>query len=162
MEGVLQILKIPELLGNLLAFALLFWLLKKFLWGYVLETIDRRKQSIELAYTEVENRQREAEKLKRELEERLAGIEEEARQRLEKAAREGRELAAEIRAAAENQREKMLARAQADIEREREKARVELNNYTADLAIDITEKLLRKQLDREEQRRLVRALTEGL
>ena len=162
MEGVLQILKIPELIGNLLAFALLFWLLKKFLWGYILETIDKRKRSIELAYQEVENRQREAEKLKRQLEERLARIDEEAHQRLEQAAREGRQLAEEIRAAAESQREKMLIRAQTDIAREREKARVELNNYAVDLAIDISEKLLRQKLDREEHRRLVQALTEGL
>lgn len=162
MEGVFQILKIPELIGNLIAFGILFWLLKRFLWGHILNTIDRRRHSIELAYQEVENRQREAEKLKRQLEERLAGMEEEARQRLEEAAREGRRLADEIRAAAEAQRERMLSRAQADISREREKARVELNNYTADLAIDITEKLLRKQLDREEHRRLIRALTEEL
>lgn len=162
MEGLFTILKLPDLIGHLIAFILLFWILKKFLWGYVLETIDRRKESIELAYQEVENRQREAEKLKRRLEERLAGIEEEARQRLEEAAREGRKLADEIRAAAETQRERMLSRAQADIGREREKARVELNNYTADLALDITEKLLQKQLDREEHRRLIRQLTQGL
>jgi len=147
LEGVFTILKLPDLLGHLVAFLLLFWILKKFAWGPVLQMVDQRRESIEKAS---------------ELDEHLSAIEEERRRIMEEAAREGRALADEIRQAAEQQRERILAKAQADIQMEREKLKAELNNYVADLAIDISEKLVAKQLDREEQRRLIKTLTTGL
>ena len=162
MEGVFEILKLPDLLGHLLAFLLLFWILKRFLWGPVLDIVEKRRESIDYAYAEVEKKESEVEERRRELEERLDGIEEERRQVLEKAAREGRALADEIRANAAAQRERILAKAQADIEMEREKLKVDMGNYASDLAIDVAEKLMRKQLDREEQRRLIKSLTAEL
>jgi len=161
-EGVFAILKLPDLLGHLIAFLILFWVLKKYLWGYILETVERRRANIELAYQEVEAKDAEVTRLRDELSGRLERIEEERRLVLEQAAKEGRALADEIRAHAEAQRERVLAKAQADIGLEREKLRVEMNNYAAELAINIAEKLLQARLDREEQRRLIRSLTAGL
>lgn len=162
MEAIFAILKLPDLLGNLVAFLVLFWLLKKFLWGNILKNLDARRESIELAYQEVEEEQRKASALRKELESRLAGIEDERRKILEEAAREARKLSEEIRTQAEAERDRILTRAQQDIEREREKLRVELNNYVAELAIAIAEKLLAEKLDREEHIRLVKRMTEGL
>lgn len=162
MEGVFAILKLPDLLGHLLAFLLLFWILKKFLWGPILDIVDKRRESIEYAYSEVESKQAEVNERYKELVERLDRIEEERRQVMEDAAREGRALADDIRANAESQRERILAKAQSDIEMEREKLKVDMNNYASDLAIDVAEKLMRKQLDREEQRRLIKSLTSEL
>jgi len=162
LEAVFTILKLPDLLGNLVAFLILFWLLKKFFWGNILKNLDARRESIELAYQEVEEQQKKAVALREELESKLARIEEERRKVLEEAAREARKLSEEIRAQAEAERDRILARAQQDIEREREKLRVELNNYVGELAISIAEKLLLEKLDREEHIRLVKRLTEGL
>lgn len=162
MEGIFAILKIPDLLGHLVAFLVLFFVLKRFLWGYILDTVDRRGESIELAYTEVENKQAEAERLNSKLNERLAAIEEERRQVLEEAAKQGKNLAEEIRHAAETQRERLLEKAYADITMERDKLKVEMNNYAADLSVNIAGKLLKKQLDREEQLRLAREMMAGL
>lgn len=155
-------MKLPDLLGHLLAFLALFWILKKFLWGPILDIIDKRRESIDFAYSEVESKQAEVDERHRELVERLDRIEEERRQVMEDAAKEGRALADDIRANAENQRERILAKAQSDIHMEREKLKVEMNNYASDLAIDVAEKLMRKQLDREEQRRLIKSLTSEL
>ncbi len=152
-------MKLPDLLGHLLAFLALFWILKKFLWGPILDIIDKRRESIDFAYSEVESKQSEVDELHRELVERLDRIEEERRQVMEDAAKDGRALADDIRANAENQRERILSKAQSDIHMEREKLKVEMNNYASDLAIDVAEKLMRKQLDREEQRRLIKSLT---
>lgn len=162
MEGVFTILKLPDLLGHLIAFFALFWILKKYAWGPVLQMVEQRRENIEKAYGEVEAKQAEAERLQVDLDARLGAIEEERRKTMEEAARDGRALADEIRNAAEQQRERILARAQSDIELEREKLKAELNNYVADLAIDMTEKLVAMKLDREEHRRLIKTLTAGL
>lgn len=162
MEGIFAILKIPDLLGHIIAFLVLFFVLKRFLWGLILNTVDQRAETIESAYAEVENKQAEAELLTSQLNERLAMIEEERRQILEEAAKQGKALAEEIRYAAETQRERLLEKAQGDIAMERDKLKVEMNNYTADLSVDIAEKLLRKSLDREEQFRLVKEMMAGL
>lgn len=162
MEDIFTILKLPDLFGHIIAFLILFFVLKKFLWGTILGVIDERRKSIEYAYQEVEEEKRKAEMLRRQLEDRLAKISEEERKLMEDAAREARKLAEEIRADAEAERERILARARSEIEREREKLIVQLNNYVADLSIDIAEKLIRQKLDREEHRRLVKTLTEGL
>ncbi len=162
MEGLFTILKLPDLFGHLIAFVLLFFILKKYLWGSILGIIEQRQQSIEYAYKEVEDEKKNVEKLTRELQGKLSQIDEERRKQLEEAAREARKLAEEIRAEAEAQRERIISRAHAEIEREREKLIAELNNYVADLSIDLAEKLLRAKLDREEHRKLVKTLTEGL
>ncbi len=162
MEAIFTILKLPDLFGHIIAFLILFFVLKKFLWGTILGTIDDRQKSIEYAYQEVEEEKRRAMLSRAELEERLAKISEEGRKKMEEAAREARKLAEEIRAQAEAERDRILARAQAEIEREREKLMAQLNNYVADLSIDIAEKLLREKLDREEHRKLVKVLTKDL
>jgi F-type H+-transporting ATPase subunit b len=161
-ESVFAILKIPDLLGHLVAFIILFWVLKRFLWGFILKTVDERQESIELAYTEVEKQQADAGRLSAQLSARLAAIEEEKRKALEDAAQQGKTLAEEIRRAAEAQRERILEKARADIAMERDKLRVDMNNYAADLSVGIAEKLLQKQLDHDEQRRLARTLMADL
>jgi F-type H+-transporting ATPase subunit b len=161
-EGIFAILKIPDLLGHFVAFMVLFWVLKRFLWGTILKMVDERQESIELAYTEVEKAQSEANLLRNKLDDRLAVIEEERRQVLEDAAKEGKVLAEDIRHAAEVSRERLLEKARTDITMERDKLRVEMNNYAADLSVGIAEKLLHKQLDHDEQRRLARELMAGL
>jgi F-type H+-transporting ATPase subunit b len=161
-EGVLSILKIPDLLGHIIAFAIIFFWLKHWFWKPILQAVDERQESIELAYTEVEKQQADAGRLSAQLSARLAAIEEEKRKALEDAAQQGKTLAEEIRRAAEAQRERILEKARADIAMERDKLRVDMNNYAADLSVGIAEKLLQKQLDHDEQRRLARTLMADL
>ena len=162
MEGVFAILKLPDLFGHIIAFLILFFWLKHWFWGAILQEVDLRSDSIELAYTEIEKKQAEAEHLNTKLIERLTTIEEERRQVLEEAAKQGKNLAEEIRQAAETQRERLLEKAYADITMERDKLKVEMNNYAADLSVNIAGKLIKKQLDREEQLRLARDLMASL
>ncbi len=150
MEGIFAILKIPDLLGHIVAFLVLFFVMKRFLWGFILNTVDQRGESIELAYTEVEKKQAEAERLNSKLNERLAAIEEERRQVLEEAAKQGKNLAEEIRHAAESQREHLLEKAYSDITMERDKFKVEMNNDAADLSVNVGGMMVIKELEREE------------
>ena len=67
----------------------------------------------------------------------------------------GQQVAAEIRTAAEDTREKLLARTQEDIEREKSKALAEIRDTAIDLSFSISEKVMREGIDRDQHDRLV-------
>jgi len=155
LEAIASLINLPVLLSSLIGFLVLWWVLAKFLWRPVLNVIDERRESIEQAFQEVDDARVDVARLKSEYEEHLAGIHAEAQAKLQEAVAKGQQIAAEMRADAESQREKLIARTQDDIAREKEKALAELRNAAIDLSFTITRRVLQEGLSREDHERLV-------
>ncbi len=137
------------------AFILLLIVFKLFLFKPVLGILDARRSEIESEYQEAENRRREAEELKTNYEQRLSAIEEEARTRIAEALKEGQAMRDEILADTRVQSERIIARAQEEIQREREKVIHELRKHVTDLAVEAAGKLIEENLDDDKHRKLV-------
>lgn len=162
MEAIATLINLPVLISSLIGFLVLWWVLAKFLWKPVLNVIDERRDSIEHAFQEVDDARADVERLKAEYEQHLTRINAEAQARLHEAVEQGQEIAAQIRADAETQREKLIAKTREDITREKDKALAELRNAAIDLSFTITQRVLQEGLDRGEHERLVQSFIDEI
>ena len=151
MNGLIDI---PQVATQILGFLLLLWGLRKWAWGPVLGMLEARRQKIAGAFEDADRRKSEALELKASYEQDLRGIEAQARQRIQQAVTEGQKVAAEIKAQAHVEAQQRVARAEGEIEREREKAKELLKEHIISLAVRSAEKILRENLDDQAQRKL--------
>jgi F-type H+-transporting ATPase subunit b len=105
---------------EIINFLVLVWILQHFLYKPVLATIERRKAAIEKVLADAADRRKEADELKQQLQDRIAGWEKE---------KEG--LRKEVLAEVEDERKRRMAAMQADLEHENEK-RLAVAKHQAD------------------------------
>jgi F-type H+-transporting ATPase subunit b len=143
------------MIWTLLAFGATFLLLRKFAFPRIQEALDKRQKAIEESIDHAEKTRQEADKLL-----------EEYRQRLQEARSQSEEIVTRARKAAENTekeareagkaaRDEALEQARRDIETETRRAIQEIRKEVADLTVLATEKVTRKSLTDDDQRRLV-------
>jgi F-type H+-transporting ATPase subunit b len=140
---------------NIVGFALLLSILKKFLYGPITQVLADRKNDIKSEYDAAEAEKARMEELRADYERRLADIESEARQRIQTAIKEAQESREHILNEARTNADRAMTRAEDEIAREREKAVVELRRDVVDLTIQAASNLIEKALDEAGHRRLV-------
>lgn len=137
-------------------------ILWRFAFGPILEAVNAREEGIKQALEEARNRQTEAERLLEEHKAQLA----EARRQAQEILAEGRDSAGrlqkEMEGKAREEGEAILARAKAEIEREKDAAVDLLRRESVDLALAAASKLLHEKLDGEQDRKLVMDFVDGL
>ncbi len=143
-------------------FVLLFVVFKIFLFKPIGSILEARQSEVENRYKDAEAQRDAAEELKAEYQQHLARIEEEARARITEAMKEGQAMRDEIIADSRAKAEDVLAKAEFEIQREKEKALVELKSAVAALAVEAAGKLIRERLDDAKHRQLVAAFIEDL
>lgn len=131
---------------QVVAFVLLLVLLKKFAWGPILEGLKEREQTIESALLAAEQAKNEMKALQADNEKLLA----EARAERDSILKEAMATANSIKEEAKEETgkitAKMLEDAKATIENEKRAALAEVKTQVAALSLEITEKVIRKQL----------------
>jgi F-type H+-transporting ATPase subunit b len=150
-----DLINVPVLISSALGFAVLWWVTSKFLFPPVLKTIDDRRASIEAAFAEVDQAKADVARMKEEYESNLARINAEAQAKLQEALNQGKALADQLKAEAEAQREKLLAKTAEDIQREKEKAVADLRNQAIDISFALANKALQGGLDKGVHDKLV-------
>jgi len=153
---------IAQVLTHILAFLLLFALVRRFVWGPVLRLIDERQAAIRKDLDAAESSRRQSEALRAQYEEKLAHIEEESRVRINAAIEEGRGSAQEITARARADAQSITEKAQRNIEMEIAKARMDLKTRLSQITLQAPERLLRERLDDAHQRELVSRFVDEL
>lgn len=143
-------------IGNvILGFLIVFFILKRYAWGRILAIIDERREKIESDLERAEKLQQQAESDKKELDDRLANIEEESRAKMQELIGEGQRIAQKIQDEARDQATQMIEKAQQNIQLETEKARVALKEEIINLTISATEQLIKERLDDEKHKQLI-------
>jgi F-type H+-transporting ATPase subunit b len=143
------------MIWTLLAFFVAFFVLRKWAWPAISEALDKRQHAIEESIDTAERARQEA-----------AGLLEEYRERLKEARGQADEIVARARKAGEvheresleqarTKRDELLEQTRRDIEAETRRAIQEIRKEVADLTILATERVTRKTLDDDDQRRLV-------
>jgi F-type H+-transporting ATPase subunit b len=143
------------MLWTLFAFFVAFFILRKYAWPQISAALDKRQHAIEESIEVAERTKAEAEQLLAEYRERLKEARAQAEEIVARARKNGE--AAE-RAAAEQAaeiREEQLERARKDIQAETARALQEIRREVADLTVAATERVTRKTLTGDDQRRLV-------
>ena len=161
MPPILQ-LDLQQIVAQGLGFLLLLWVLKRFAWKPILAVLDARQARIESGLSKIEAEKTEIERLRLDYQARLAKIEDEARQKIQDAVREGQRVATEIQDEARNQAQAIIAKSQQTIELELAKAKVTLRDDLTEMTMEAVQDLLRQKLNPETDKALVNAILDEL
>ena len=155
--GVLEALGIrwQVLLLQVVGFGLVFWALKAFAFGPLGRILKQREDEVSSNLARAEAHARDQQRLREELEQRLAKIHEEARAEVKKAVEEARQVREQLVGDARSEAERFLARAQAEIENRRRTALKEMRDQMADLAVLAAGKAIGTTLDEPAHRRVI-------
>lgn len=164
LSQIMETLKIelPQLITHIIGFLILLWILKRYAWKPLLALLDERRERIATSFSDIERKQKEADALNAEYQNRLKEIDVEARRRLTEAIAEGEKIAAKIKEDARTEAKDMFSRSKAEIEQDMAKARVELKNEVVAMTIGAAEKIIHERLDTPKHRELIGRFIEDI
>ena len=138
------------LFWTLLAFLIVFFILKKFAWPPIIKGLKDRQQSIAESLATAEKIKIEMAQMKSENEALLASAREE-RAKMMKEARETKDrIVNEAKEQAKTEANKIVLEAQAAINTQKLAALTEVKNQVGKLVIEVSEKVLRRELENKE------------
>jgi F-type H+-transporting ATPase subunit b len=140
---------------TLVLFGVSLFILWKVAFPRIGEALDRRQKAIEDSIDTAERTRKEADELLAEYRERLTAARQQADEIVARARKAGEQAEADLVVKGKERREELLEQARKDIETETRRAIQEIRAEVADLTILATEKVTRKTLTSEDQRRLV-------
>ena len=140
---------------TLVLFAVSLLILRRLAFPRISAALDRRQRAIEEAIDTAEETRRKADELLAEYRERLAEARKQAEEIIERARKVGETHERESEEEAKARREQLMDQARRDIEAETRRALQEIRAEVADLTVMATERVTRKVLTEEDQRKLV-------
>jgi F-type H+-transporting ATPase subunit b len=139
---------------HVIAFLCLVAILRKFLWGPVVNLLDERTHEVSRQYAEIERLKNETEKSQEEYKAKLQEAHAEARELVKKAHSDAEKLREQLQSETQAQIEKARKEASERIAHETEMARQQLRAYVADLSIMAAEKFLSEGLTEQQKKQL--------
>jgi F-type H+-transporting ATPase subunit b len=143
------------MIWTLIAFGITLFILRKLAFPRIGEALDKRQRAIEEAIDASERAKAEADELLAEYRERLREARVQAEEIIARARKAAEVVEREALETARAQREDLMEQTRRDIEAETRRAIQEIRAEVADLTVLATEKVTRKVLTPEDQRRLV-------
>ena len=140
---------------TLFLFGVSMFILSKVAFPRIAEALDKRQKAIEDAIDTADRTRQEADELLAEYRERLTAARQQADDIVARARKAGEQAESDLIVKGKERREELLEQARRDIEAETRRAIQEIRAEVADLTILATEKVTRKTLTTEDQRRLV-------
>jgi len=154
-SGTINIFPEPnELIWTIIDFTILLVGMYLLLYKPLLGAIQAREDEINNNLKKAAEDRAEAERLRREFEAQMANAQREAQEIINKAVKNATAVKEQIEADARARAAELLENATKTIEREKAKALSELRLEVANLAVAVAGKVIEKNLDTEEQRRL--------
>jgi F-type H+-transporting ATPase subunit b len=143
------------MIWTLILFLFTMWVLSKVAFPKIQEALDRRAKTIAESLDAAERQRRESDELLAEYRARLAEAREQADDIMARARKSADTFEAEAAVAGKEKREDLVNAAKRDIEAETRRSLDQIRREVADLTVLATEKVTRKSLNAEDQRRLV-------
>jgi F-type H+-transporting ATPase subunit b len=140
---------------TLLLFGISMYVLAKLAFPRISEALDKRQHAIEESIDHAEKVRGEADRLLEEYRERLKEARQQADEIVTRARHTAESQEQEAQEEAKAKREQMMEQTRRDIEAETRRAIQEIRSEVADLTVMATEKVTRKVLNDDDQRRLV-------
>jgi F-type H+-transporting ATPase subunit b len=138
------------IIWTLLAFIVVFFILRKYAWPVILGGLRKREQTIADSLAQAEKIKSEMAQMKSENEAILAKAREERAQMLKEARETKDKIINEAKEQSKIEASKIIGEAQAAIDTQKMAALTEVKNEVGKLVIEVTEKILRKELSNKE------------
>lgn len=137
------------------AFAILFLLLRQFLFAPLLTMMQERQKKIDEGLDKGERAERQLARIDQERERVLGQAREEGREQVRQSVQEGQEARDRILRDAREEAQQIRDRAREAIEIERQEAMVELRNRVVELALMAANRAVLARLDEKKHRQIV-------
>ncbi len=142
---------------QLLAFAVLVWLLSKYVYPHLIGAIEKREKAIEESVAAAQAAEANAEKTQAEIDKLFSKARGDAAGIVETAHKEASAMVAEAEQKAKQRADQIVKDARAQLEQDIIKARKQLREETAELVAVATEKIVREKLDDRRDKELITA-----
>jgi F-type H+-transporting ATPase subunit b len=143
------------MIWTLIAFLVTLFILRKYAWPAITQALEKRQSMIEESIDTAERARAESAELLEEYRARLREARTQSEEIIARARKAGEVVERESVEEARAKREELLEQTRRDIEAETRRAIQEIRSEVADLTILATEKVTRKTLTDDDQKRLV-------
>lgn len=143
-------------------FIILLLVLKKMAWKPILSSLSERENFIKDSVERAETAKKEAEEILEENKKNLAKAEEEAQKVIAQGREYAENLKTQIIEESKTEAKKLIDDASVEIERKNIEAFNNLKGEIASIAIDAAEKIIRENLDKEKQEKIVNDFIDDL
>ncbi len=147
--------EMKEVIWFTLAFIILFFLMKKFALPPVQKTMQERSDKIRNSLEEAEQVRDEAQNVLDQYKRQLADARQESNRIIDEARQTAESLRSDLMERAESEVEELRRRAREEIAAAQERAASELQSRVGTMAIELAEKVVESNLDREANMRLI-------
>ncbi|MFY7963624.1 MAG: F0F1 ATP synthase subunit B [Chitinophagaceae bacterium] len=145
------------------AFLVLLFVLGKFAWKPIMKAIDEREQGIEDALSKAEKMKAEIAQMASENEALLQKAREERASMVKEAKETADKMVADAKEKAKGEYDRIVADAQAAITQQKNAALTEVKNQVGALVIEVSEKVLRRELsNKAEQENFIKELASAV
>jgi F-type H+-transporting ATPase subunit b len=149
-------------LVSIVNFLVLLYLLRRFMWGPIMSTLDRRAAKIREGLELTESARREREQLKQEVEKILGEARREAAAIAERATKAAEAAAADIRVQAKAEADRIREKGRTDAQHLHDQALAQLRSEVASMAVLAASRILGREISAEQHRALIeRSLEEA-
>lgn len=146
---------LSELIGGIIAFAIVFFFVWKFAAPAMNRMLENRQQAIGGQLAEAEKAKAEAESLLADYRAQMADAKSKGNEVIEEARTQAEQMKADILARAEAQAADIVTKAREDAQNEKARALADARRDVANLSIDLAERVVGENLDRDAQLGLV-------
>jgi F-type H+-transporting ATPase subunit b len=143
------------MIWTLVLFLITMWVLSKVAFPKIQEALDKRAAAISESIDAAERQRKESDELLSEYRARLAEAREQADDIMARARKAAETAESEAATAGREKREELVEAAKRDIEAETRRSLDQIRAEVADLTVLATERVTRKSLNDEDQKRLV-------
>lgn len=144
-----------ELVYGAIAFAIVYFVLAKYAFPKLNETLEERRQAIQGRMEEADRALQEAEQTKAQYQSQIDDAKGEANRIIEEAKSTAESLRRDIVAKAEAEAQAIVSRAQNEVAAERDRTLQELRSEVGSLSVQLAARIVEKELDPQAHQQLV-------
>ncbi len=150
------------LIAQIITFGVLVWFVQRFLWGPMTALLDERKKRISDGLAAADRGRHEQELAEQRAKDFLKEAKVQAAEIVGQAQKRATEIVEEAKGDARTEGDRLIAAAQAEIERESNQAREKLREQVGTLALSGAEKILQREINADVHKEIVQSLAEQL
>lgn len=140
---------------TLLVFGVLVYVLGKYAWKPIILALRQRETTISQTLESIEQRDKESRELEQQHRSRMAKVDEEVRELLDRSQKEATRRSDELVATAREQARRTVQMAEEETDVIRQRTVRDLQELTADLAVEVAADIMQSELKAEDHQRLL-------
>lgn len=146
--------EVKQIITQIIAFLIMLWILNKYAWKPILDIMHERTKKIQATFDEANEKNLEANNRLAEYDQKIQKIEDEGKLIIQNSIKKAMKVAQDLNVEAQAKANKMIKKAQEEIDREHIKARKTFEGEAVDLTFLAFEKLTKVKLTKEERDKL--------